>query len=141
MFASPVHFGAHTAAATRNAPQPIAMATPCGIVAAFGMMLILYAMKKGPMVLYAEHRPLLGKVRSGRVWAFPLGMAFAAGWTPCIGPILAGILAIARRWRVNTEKGTRERPPNVAQMLRAYWALSASEKTFAELSRSFLSPA
>jgi len=29
-------------------------------------------------------------------WAsFLVGMAFAAGWSPCIGPILAGILAIA----------------------------------------------
>jgi cytochrome c-type biogenesis protein len=29
-------------------------------------------------------------------WAsFIVGMAFAAGWSPCIGPILAGILAIA----------------------------------------------
>ena len=31
----------------------------------------------------------------GVVGAFPLGMAFAAGWTPCIGPVLGGILAIA----------------------------------------------
>ncbi|HTX60088.1 MAG TPA: cytochrome c biogenesis protein CcdA [Verrucomicrobiae bacterium] len=27
--------------------------------------------------------------------SFVVGMAFAAGWSPCIGPILAGILAIA----------------------------------------------
>jgi cytochrome c-type biogenesis protein len=27
--------------------------------------------------------------------AFILGFAFAFGWTPCIGPILAGILALA----------------------------------------------
>ena len=27
--------------------------------------------------------------------SFLVGMAFAAGWSPCIGPILAGILAIA----------------------------------------------
>jgi cytochrome c-type biogenesis protein len=27
--------------------------------------------------------------------SFIVGMAFAAGWSPCIGPILAGILAIA----------------------------------------------
>jgi cytochrome c-type biogenesis protein len=27
--------------------------------------------------------------------AFFVGLAFAFGWTPCIGPILAGILAVA----------------------------------------------
>jgi cytochrome c-type biogenesis protein len=31
-----------------------------------------------------------------------VGIAFAAGWSPCIGPILAGILAIASQAR-NTE--------------------------------------
>ena len=34
-------------------------------------------------------------MRPGKAGAFPLGIAFAAGWTPCIGPVLAGILAIA----------------------------------------------
>ncbi len=34
------------------------------------------------------------------VWTSGLvGMAFAAGWSPCIGPILAGILAIASQQR------------------------------------------
>ena len=31
----------------------------------------------------------------GLVGSFLVGLAFAFGWTPCIGPILAGILAIA----------------------------------------------
>jgi cytochrome c-type biogenesis protein len=31
----------------------------------------------------------------GLLTAFVVGMAFGFGWTPCIGPILAGILAIA----------------------------------------------
>jgi len=34
-------------------------------------------------------------VRPGVAGAFPLGMAFAAGWTPCIGPVLSGIFFIA----------------------------------------------
>ncbi len=29
------------------------------------------------------------------IGAFVMGLAFAFGWTPCIGPILAGILAVA----------------------------------------------
>ncbi len=33
--------------------------------------------------------------RFGSLGAFPLGMAFAVGWTPCIGPILASIYLMA----------------------------------------------
>jgi cytochrome c-type biogenesis protein len=65
------------------------------VVIAFGLLLIGYAFGRGSMELYADRRPFLHGVRPGTVGALPLGMAFAAGWTPCIGPVLASILAIA----------------------------------------------
>ena len=37
----------------------------------------------------------VSKRSSGKAGTFFVGMAFGAGWTPCIGPILAGILTIA----------------------------------------------
>ena len=65
------------------------------IVIGFGVLMIGYALGRGPMALFAERRPFLERVRPGSVGAVPLGMAFAAGWTPCIGPVLGAILAVA----------------------------------------------
>jgi cytochrome c-type biogenesis protein len=36
-----------------------------------------------------EHKPV------GYLGSALVGMAFAAGWTPCIGPVLGGILSLA----------------------------------------------
>lgn len=45
--------------------------------------------------LYRERRLDPRAIRPGPAGAVPLGMAFALGWTPCIGPVLAGILTAA----------------------------------------------
>jgi cytochrome c-type biogenesis protein len=45
--------------------------------------------------LYQEKRVQTTRRPAGFVGAVLVGIAFAFGWTPCIGPILAGILAIA----------------------------------------------
>lgn len=65
------------------------------VVVALGLLMLGYALRRGSPGLYAERRPFLERVRPGTVGALPLGIAFAAGWTPCIGPVLGGILAIA----------------------------------------------
>lgn len=45
--------------------------------------------------LYGEKRVQMERKPTSVFGAFFVGLAFAFGWTPCIGPILAGILAIA----------------------------------------------
>ena len=45
--------------------------------------------------LYSEKRVQVERKPRGVFGAFVVGLAFAFGWTPCIGPILSGILAIA----------------------------------------------
>ena len=42
-----------------------------------------------------EKRAQTQRKPAGPLGAFLVGLAFAFGWTPCIGPILAGILVIA----------------------------------------------
>lgn len=46
-------------------------------------------------MLLGEKRVQLHTKPSGYIGTFIVGVAFAAGWTPCIGPILASILMIA----------------------------------------------
>ena len=47
--------------------------------------------------LYQDKRFHDVKKPRGAIGALVLGLAFAFGWTPCIGPILAGILGIAEQ--------------------------------------------
>ncbi|MEX1046398.1 MAG: cytochrome c biogenesis protein CcdA [Actinomycetota bacterium] len=64
------------------------------VIIGFGAVMLAYALHRGAWLL-VERRPLLARIRPGRTGSFALGMAFAAGWTPCIGPVLAAILSIA----------------------------------------------
>jgi cytochrome c-type biogenesis protein len=45
--------------------------------------------------LYQERRVHTDRKPAGLMGAMLVGIAFAFGWTPCIGPILAGIFAVA----------------------------------------------
>lgn len=65
------------------------------VVILIGTAMILYAFRIGGRLLLTERRPFLSKIRPGPKSAYPLGMAFAAGCTPCIGPVLAGMLGVA----------------------------------------------
>lgn len=63
------------------------------LVVAFGVFML--GIIKVPW-LYGEARFDMSRTRNlGRGTALLMGMAFAAGWTPCVGPILGSILALA----------------------------------------------
>ncbi len=57
------------------------------------MALLLIGVLRVP-ALQMERR-LRPQRRGGALGALPLGAAFAIGWTPCIGPVLAAVLALA----------------------------------------------
>jgi cytochrome c-type biogenesis protein len=64
-----------------------------------GVVLIIFGLHmigvvKIPFLLY-EKRIHQEEKATGILRSFSAGLLFAFGWTPCIGPILAGILAIA----------------------------------------------
>jgi len=44
--------------------------------------------------LERERRPFFRRVKPGIAGAYPLGLAFAAGWTPCVGPGLGVMLTL-----------------------------------------------
>ena len=64
-----------------------------------GVVIILFGLHLTGLIkikaLYADKRLHETKGGGSAAGAFLVGFAFAFGWTPCIGPILAGILTIA----------------------------------------------
>ena len=64
-----------------------------GIIILFGLNMIFDFIK----ILNREVRTQVSSKPAGAAGSFIVGMAFGAGWTPCIGPILASILLVASR--------------------------------------------
>ncbi|MCA1591510.1 MAG: redoxin family protein [Acidobacteria bacterium] len=62
------------------------------VIIAFGLQL-MGVLKIG--ALYRDTRRFSDEKPRGVFGSMMLGMAFAAGWTPCIGPILGGIIGLA----------------------------------------------
>lgn len=46
-------------------------------------------------LLYREARIQVSHKPAGMIGAYVMGLAFAFGWTPCVGPVLAAILFVA----------------------------------------------
>lgn len=63
------------------------------VIALFGLNMIFDFIK----LFNREARAQLSARPAGAAGSFLVGMAFGAGWTPCIGPILASILIVAAR--------------------------------------------
>jgi cytochrome c-type biogenesis protein len=55
--------------------------------------------------LYREARLDAGAAKGGLFGAYVIGLAFAFGWTPCVGPVLAAILFTAGAQETATQGG------------------------------------
>ena len=64
-----------------------------------GLVIVLFGLHQAGIFpirwLYYEKRFRTSGLSGNILGSFAMGLAFAFGWTPCVGPILAGILALA----------------------------------------------
>jgi cytochrome c-type biogenesis protein len=88
----------------------LALGTTAGLVGAVvlnnrwvrilgGLVIIVFGLQLIGLLkiasLYKDTRFFSNEKPRGTLGSFTLGLAFAAGWTPCIGPILGGIIGLA----------------------------------------------
>ena len=76
------------------------LAEQAGIVSKIaGTVVVLFGLHMTGLLpikwLYYQKRADTAAFKPGYAGSFLMGLAFAFGWTPCIGPILSGILALA----------------------------------------------
>lgn len=70
-----------------------------------GLFLIIFGIILGEWIpvswLTLEYRIRLSRQPSGFIGSYLVGLAFTAGWTPCIGPILGSVFTMAVTAKVN----------------------------------------
>lgn len=72
--------------------RPVFERVAGGLVLAMGLVVLL----EGRIALFARSGDWTQRWGRGQLWAaLPLGAAFAITWTPCIGPVLGGVLTLA----------------------------------------------
>ncbi|MBI2874549.1 MAG: cytochrome c biogenesis protein CcdA [Firmicutes bacterium] len=70
--------------------RPIAVRAAGLLVILFGLHLL--GVIRIPLLDYERRMAVKGRRRGSPMVSFTMGLAFAVGWTPCVGPVLAGIL-------------------------------------------------
>jgi cytochrome c-type biogenesis protein len=89
------------ASATAISKMLLRYLKPLSIAA--GVVIVIFGLHTMGIIripfLYMEKRFQSNSKPAGLFGSFIIGLAFAFGWTPCIGPILAGILAVAASGR------------------------------------------